>query len=200
MTQWTEEPDGGRDRGPRALLRAWGEVMTRPRRFFGAAVAPGDQGPGLTFAMAVVLVEEGSRLLLVEGAAPTIASGPLLSSVLVLALAVLLVTPAALHLVSSLQTVLLLPLVADRAGVSETVQVVAYATAPCALAGPLVPELRAACAIYGTVLFVVGLATVHRTSIARSVLAGAIPAALVFGYGFRGIDAILALLARWYII
>ncbi|PSQ39591.1 hypothetical protein BRD13_02695, partial [Halobacteriales archaeon SW_5_70_135] len=62
MTQWVEEPSGGRDRGPVALVRAWAEVLARPFRFFETGVAPDDQAPGLVFAAAVVLVEELVRL------------------------------------------------------------------------------------------------------------------------------------------
>lgn len=193
MTTWVEESGGGRGRGPGALLRAWVEVLVRPRRFFRHAIAPGDQAPGLSFAMSVVAIEEASRLALVPGAVPSVVGGRVVSAVLVVGLATLLVTPLALHLVAALQTLLLRPLVADRAGVSETVQVVAYATAPCVLAGVPVPPLRVACAIYGGGLLVVGLAIVHRTSVARGVAAGVVPAALVFGYGFRGFGALAEL-------
>ena len=177
-------------------MRAWVEVLVRPRRFFRHAVAPGDQGPGLSFAVAVVAVEETSRLALVPDAVPAVVGGPVVSGLVVVGVATLLVTPLALHLVAALQTLLLRPLVAERAGVSETVQVVAYAAAPCALAGVPSPGLRVACTLAGAGLLVVGLATVHRTSIARAAAAGALPAALVFGYGFRGFGAAVDLLAR----
>lgn len=190
MTQWIDRPTGGRDRGPVALARAWVAVLVRPRRFFERAIAPGDQAPGLVFAMAVVLVEEATRFALVPGAAPTIAGKPMLSTVFWLALATLFVAPAVLHLTAALQTVLLMAVVPDRAGVSETVQVVAYATAPCVFAGIPSPALRVACGVYGAVLFFVGLRRVHGASSLRAVVAGAIPAALVFGYAFRGFAAL----------
>lgn len=190
----------GRSRGPRALVRAWVDVLVTPRRFFQTAVAPGDQVPGLTFAMAVVLVEEATRLALVPGAVPQLVGGRLVGAVLVIGLATLLVAPLGLHLVAAVQTLLLHPMVPDRAGISETVQVLAYAAAPCALAGAPAPALRVACAAYGTWLLVLGLSTVHGTSRRRAGVAGAIPAAVVFGYGFRGFDALGALLAAWYII
>ena len=50
MTTWVENPTGGRDRGPRNLVRAWIEVLVRPQQFFRNGVAPGDQAPGLVFA------------------------------------------------------------------------------------------------------------------------------------------------------
>ena len=190
MTQWVENPTGGRDRGPVAVARAWFEVLVHPRRFFERGVAPGDQAPGLVFAVAVVLVEEATRFALVSGAAPVYGGRPALSALFALSLAALFVAPAVLHLTAALQTVLLMAAVPDRAGTSETVQVIAYATAPCALAGIPSPTLRAACAVYGAALFFVGLRTVHDTSALRALVAGAIPAVLVFGYAFRGLAAL----------
>jgi len=195
VTQWIEDPDGGRDRGPRAIVRAWFEVLTAPRRFFRTGVAPADQAPGLFFLVAVVLLEESSRYLLVEGAAPAIGGRPVLGAVLGLALTAVVVAPVGLHLLVALQVVLLRPLVSDRAGVSQTVQVMAYATAPCALAGVPVPEIRLLCAVYGSVLLAVGMGVVHDAPLSRVGPAVAIPAALGFGYAFPGFGAVRALLA-----
>lgn len=200
MTTWIEDPRGGRDRGPRAILRAWLEVLVRPQRFFRVGVAPGDQAPGLVFAMLVVTVEEATRLSLDPSAVLAVTGSRVLSVVLVVAVAVLIVTPAALHLVAAIQTVALVPLARDRAGISETVQVLAYASAPCALAGIPIPEVRALVTAYGAYLLVVGLSVVHPIGRRRAALAAAIPAALVFGYGFRGFEAVWTLLARWYIV
>ncbi|MFD1589060.1 YIP1 family protein [Halorientalis brevis] len=195
MTQWVENPTGGRDRGPVAVARAWLEVLVRPRRFFRAGVAPGDQAPGLVFAAAVVLVEEATRMTLVSGAYPTFGGQPLASKALGLAMAVVLVMPATLHLTAALQTVILIGGAPDRAGVSETVQVLSYAIAPCIFAGPPIPELRLVCTLYGTVLLVVGTSVVHNVSLGRAAVLGAVPAAIVFGYGFRGFAAAGDLLA-----
>lgn len=195
MTSSVETAGGGRDRGPLGVLRTWVEVLVRPRRFFEHGVAPGDQGPGLTFLMAVVAVEETTRLALVPGAVPALIGGRLVSAVLVVGLAVLLVVPLGLHVLGALQTLLLRPFVADRAGVSETVQVLAYAAAPCALAGIPHPTLRVLCGLYGGVLLVVGLATVHDTDHWRAAVSGAVPAVLVFGYGFRAMAALATLAA-----
>lgn len=200
VTDPGEAPGGGRAPGPRGLARTWAEVLLRPGRCFRTRVAPGDQAAGLTFAMTVVAVEEATRLALVPGAVPALAGGRFVSAALVVGLATVLVAPLGLHLVAAVQTLLLRPLVADRAGVGETVQVLAYAAAPCVLAGPPVPALRVVCAAYGSWLLVVGLATVHGTTRGRAALAGAIPAAVVFGYGFRGFGALADLLAAWYLI
>jgi hypothetical protein len=175
------------------MARAWVEILVRPRRFFRTGIGPGDQAPALTFVMAVVAIEEGSRFLLVENAVPAVAGGERSSMAVALAVAVLIVAPASLHLISALQTVLLMLGAPDRGGVSETVQVLAYATAPCVFAGAGIPVLRAACAVYGTALYVVGLGHVHDLSMPRALALGAVPAAIVFGYGFRGFSALSAL-------
>ena len=200
VTQWIDDTGGGRDRGPRAVVRAWFEVLVRPGNFFRVAIAPGDQAPGLVFAMLVVLGSETLRLVLVSDPYPVFSGELGLPPVLGLALVVVLVTPLVLHLVAALQTVLLIVGVRERAGISETVQVYGYAVAPCVFAGVPVPEVRAACAIYGTVLLVIGIAVVHRTSVLWAAVVSAIPAAIVFGYGFRGFAAIETVLRNWYII
>jgi hypothetical protein len=196
VTQWVEEPAGGRDRGPAGLARAWVEVLVRPRRFFRTGVAPGDQAPGLVFVAGIVLIEEGIRLSVVPGAVPTVAGQPFVSRALALALAVVLIAPLTLHLVAAIQTLLLIPFVADRAGISGTVQVIAYASAPCVFAGVPIPLLRLTCGLYGAVLLVVGLAVVHEDSLPRAAILGALPAAIVFGYGFRGFRAAAELLGE----
>ena len=186
MTQWVENPEGGRDRGPVALLRAWGEVLVRPRRLFRSAVAPADQAPGLAFAATVVLVEELTRVLTGTAAYPVLGTRPTASVVFWLAVATVLVAPAGLHLVAALQTVILIPFTEERAGVSETVQTLAYAGAPCVFAGLPSPEVRLLAAAYGALLLVVGMSEVHDLSLPAAAALSAVPSALVFGYAFRG--------------
>lgn len=178
----------------------WVDLLVRPRRFFGRAVVPGDQAPGLLFAMAVVLIEESMRVFLVPGAVPDTAAESAISAVLAVAVAVLLVTPVALHLVAAVATLLLVGLVPERATVSETVQVLAYATAPCAFAGVPDPAIRVLVAGYGTALLVVGIGEVHDIGRQTAAAVAALPAVIMFGYGFRGFAAVADLLARWYII
>lgn len=178
------------------MVRTWIEILLRPHVFFRTGVTPGDQAPGLTFAVTVVLVAETLRFTTVPDAYPVIGGRPLASAVLVIAVTVVLLTPVVLHLVAALVTGLLAGLTRvanfapDRGGVSETVQVVAYAAAPCVFAGVPVPEVRAVCALYGALLLVLGLATVHRLSYARAAIVALIPATVVFGYGFRGFAAV----------
>lgn len=192
MTQWVDEPGTGRPRGPGAIVRAWATVLVRPRQFFASNVAPGDQAPGVTFLAAVVFVEEATRHLFVPGSYEVLGGRPVLSGIFWLLAAVILVAPAGVHLVAALQTLVLAAGVPERAGVSETVQVLCYATAPCVLAGLPNPWLRSVCVAYGAVLYVVGVATVHDVSLPRALAVGSLPAVLVFGYGFWGIGAVLA--------
>lgn len=201
MTQWVENRTGGRDRGPLAVLRAWVEILLRPWRFFRTGVAPGDQAPGLVFMAAVVFVEEGSRFAVVELAErgrlslgpfdyPVIGDLAPLMAVLALVAIVVFVAPAALHLTAALQTLLLAPVAPDRGGISETVQVIAYATAPCVFAGLPVPELRIACGLWGAGLYCYGMATIHNLSPVRAFVVSLVPASILFGYGFRGFAAV----------
>lgn len=191
----------GRGRGPRGLLRAWVTVLVRPRQFFRTAVVPGEQAPGLVFAVAVALAYVAG--LLGSGAAtvppdlPVVGGTGALATLVVVLLVALVVAPATLHLTAALGTLLLMATVDDRAGVSETVQTLSYAAAPCALAGLPVPELRVLCTGYGAALLVVGLREVHGTGLARAALVGAVPAALVFGYAFRGFAAAATLRRAW---
>jgi hypothetical protein len=204
VTQWVEQTGGGRDRGPVALLRAWVEVLRSPRRFFGAAIAPGDQAPGLIFASMVVLVEEASRFLVVELASRGLLStgpftypaiGDFSPGIAVLALLgiIVFVTPGTIHLTAALQTLLLQRVAPERGGVSETVQVMCYAMAPCVLAGLPSPALRVAVTAWGAGLYIVGSTVVHELDVGRAALVGAVPAAILFGYGFRGFAAVEAL-------
>lgn len=200
MTQWVGQPQTGRRRGPVALLRAWFDVVLRPVGFYRRVVVPGDQAPGLVFGATVVLVEEALRIVLVPDTYPVFGGRPLVSGILWLAVTAFFIAPAALHLLAALETGLLVGgtrlanIAPNRAGVSETVQVIGYATAPAVLAGVPSPVLQVGCTAYGAVLLFLGLSIVHDLSWARAVLVGILPAALLFGYGFRGIEALRILL------
>lgn len=217
------------------MVRAWIEVLVRPGRFFRTGVAPGDQAPGLVFAVVIALVYTGGQVALSTLRPPAGFGGPVVSTVVLLAVVGLLVAPAVLHLTAAFTTVTLLlsvtrvgPTLAsvrasplwppdwrvprlDRAGVSETVQVVAYASAPgvfacvplvsprvavadLAVSVPLAP-IRVLAAGYGVVLFVYGVHSVHDISWPRSLAAGLPPAVALFGYGFGGLAGVRALLA-----
>lgn len=188
VTEWVEDPVGGRARGPTALLRTWVEVLVRPRRFFRTGVAPGDQAAGFVFAVAIAFVAATLHFAFVPDAIPDVGS-PALSFVLGVGAVALLLAPTVLHLLAALQTLLLVPFVDDRGGVSETVQVLAYATAPCALAGLPVPEVRLVCGGYGAVLLATGVAERHGVSAPAAILLTLPSSALLFGYVFRAFPA-----------
>ena len=147
----------------------------------------------MTFLMTVVLFAVTSQYVFSPESFPSLPVSPVLAAAFWISIVVLLVAPLGLHLLSALQTLLLLVAVTDRAGISQTVQVLAYATAPCVVAGVPIPAIRAIACLHGAVLLIVGLRIVHETSIIRAILAGFIPAFLLFGYGFGGVAALEAL-------
>jgi hypothetical protein len=169
---------------------AWAEVLIRPRHFFRTKVAPGDQAPGLTFAAAVVLAAETVRIAAFGGAYPVVSGRPVASAVFWVLLVTVLIAPAGIHLTAAVQTVLLIATIDERAGVSETVQVLCYALAPCVLVG--IPDVRvqAVATLWGAGLLVVGMASVHDVPVPTALPVVAGPALLVFGYGFGGVEAI----------
>jgi hypothetical protein len=65
--------------------------------------------------------------------------------------------------------------------------------APCVLAGLPYPEVRVLVTAWGVALYLVGTTVIHDVGIGKAVLVGAIPAAIVFGYGFRGFLALSVL-------
>ncbi|MFB6268718.1 MAG: YIP1 family protein [Halobacterium sp.] len=192
MTTWVE-PEGGRERGPIGLAKSFTQVLVNPRTFFDEAVSPGDQAPGLAFAMAVVLVEEATRLALNPERALDFPAPTPVAAALTVALAVLLVAPAALHALSAIETLVLAAVAPDRGGVSETVQVLAYASAPCALVGVGVPAVTFVCGLWAFALLVLGTSIVHTDSLPRALAAAAVPGVLAYGSGFGWFAATAAL-------
>jgi hypothetical protein len=194
VTTWIE-PEGGRERGPVGLAKSFTQVLLNPRTFFDEAVSPGDQAPGLVFGMAVVAVEEATRLAVHPGAALDFPTSQWLAAALTVLLAVLLVAPAGLHGLSAVETLALVALAPDRGGVSETVQVLAYAAAPCAFVGVSVPAVTVVCGLWAFGLLVLGTSVVHELSLPRALLAALAPGALAFGSGFGWFAATAALAA-----
>lgn len=194
----TEGPSGRR-RGPAGLLRAWASVLVRPRRFFATSVSPGDQAPGLTFAVVVAVAFVTGWMAVDPTAVPAITEVVWLSGLVVVGVVLVLAAPVGLHLTAAVATVSLLLASIDfregfrlqeRGGVSETVQVVAYASAPMALAGPPIPLLRIACGAYATVLLLIGIRTVHEMTPFRTVVAGVPPALFGYGVAYRTVAAV----------
>jgi hypothetical protein len=198
------DPAGGRPRGLRGIARTWIEVLVRPRREFANGITPGDQAPALTFAVAVAAAFTLGLLATDPGSVPAVVpSSALLSGLVVFLVAVALAAPVGLHLTAAVATVSVVLAsvefddgvgLRDRGGVSETVQAVAYASSPMALAGPSIPELRVLCGAYAAVLLVVGLRTVHGLGPVRTVAAALPPAALGYGVGYRVVAAARTLL------
>ncbi|WP_396613321.1 YIP1 family protein [Haloferax sp. S1W] len=168
-------------------------MVARPRQFFEDGVAPGDQAPGLVFAIAVALVYQGLQFVFVPTTIPELGGGATVSALVALLVIALFVAPLLLHLTAAIQTALLIPLLSRRAGVSETVQVIAYAAAPCVFAGVPVPAVQAVCVLYGAALLAIGISVVHQTSISKALIATAVPSGVVFGYAFGGFRALTAL-------
>ncbi|SEW30439.1 YIP1 family protein [Halobacterium jilantaiense] len=189
MTTWVE-PEGGRERGLEGLAKSFTQVLLSPVSFFDEAVSPGDQAPGLVFGMAVVLVAAATRLTLTPTEPLAFPAAGWLRVVLTAALVVMLVTPAAIHALSALQTLALVVVAPSRAGVSETVQVIAYAAAPCVVAGLGVPVVTALAGLWAFALLVVGTRVVHDISWLRALLAAFAPGVLAFGGGFGAWPAI----------
>lgn len=199
----TRESPSGRARGPRGIVQAWVAVLTRPRQFFARGVVPGDQAPGLTFAAVVAGTFTLGWTATEPAVVPGIAESVALSAIVVVLIVTALGAPVGLHLTAALATLSLLVAsverapsfgLRDRGGVSETVQVVAYASAPMALAGPAFPALRIACGVYATLLLLVGLHTVHETTPLRTLVAGVPPALFGYGVGYRVVAAVRTVL------
>jgi hypothetical protein len=185
VTRWTA---GGRGIHYRELPLVWARLLAQPRTAFESTVTPGQQGPAAVFAAAVAGVATASKLAVDPSFRPPIGS-PWLGGAMLVGLVAVLIAPTALHLVAALETLVVVLLTDERGGVSETVQVVAFATAPCVFAGvPSIP-LRVLCTTWGAALLIGGTAVVHRTDPVRALLAGGLPALIVFGYAYGGIEA-----------
>lgn len=198
MTPWYDDPEGGRARGPRGLARAWIETLVRPRRLFVTGVRRGDQAPALTFAVAVAAVFTLGWVVADPQVVPGIVGSVPVSAVVLLLVVIAMAAPVGLHLTAAVATVSVILAsveiddglsLRDRGGVSETVQVVAYASSPMALAGPPIPALRVACGLYASALLLIGFRAVHGTTPVRTLIAGLPPAILGYGVGYRVIAA-----------
>jgi hypothetical protein len=172
---------------------------------FGGWITPGDQAPALTFAVAVAAAFVLGWIAADPAvAAGPIASSPLLSAAVIVLVAAALAAPVGLHLTAAVGTVSVVVAcveiadghfaLRDRGGVSETVQAVAYASAPMALAGPPIPLLRVACGAYAALLLAVGLSRIHGLTPFRTVVAAVPPALLGYGVGYRSVAALRALI------
>jgi len=175
----------------------------RPRRLFVNGVAPGDQAPALTFAIAVAAAFTLGWLIADPAVVPGIVASVPVSALVTLLVVIVLAAPVGLHLTAAVATVSVIVAsveyddgfgLRDRGGVSETVQVVAYASSPMALAGPPIPLLRIACGAYAVALLLIGFRVVHRMTPLRTLVAGVPPALLGYGVCYRVIASVRTLL------
>jgi hypothetical protein len=178
------------------------EALVRPRRLFANGVARGDQAPALTFAIAVAAAFTLGWIAVDPSVIPGIVESVSLSAVVLFLVVVALAAPVGLHLTAAVATVSVIVAsvefddglsLRERGGVSETVQVVAYASSPMAFAGPPIPEVRVLCGAYATALLLIGFRTVHGTTPIRTLVAGLPPSVLGYGIGYRVIASIRAL-------
>ncbi|EMA67547.1 hypothetical protein C461_07469 [Halorubrum aidingense JCM 13560] len=178
------------------------EALIRPRRLFVNGVTRGDQAPALTFAVAVAAAFTLGWIAVDPSVIPGIVESVPLSAVVLFLVVVALGAPVGLHLTAAVATVSVIVAsvefdgglsLRDRGGVSETVQVVAYASSPMALAGPPIPVVRVLCGAYATVLLLIGFRIVHGTTPIRTLVAGLPPAVLGYGIGYRVVASIRTL-------
>lgn len=182
------------------LIGTWIAVVGRPHRFFRNSIDRGEQSGALLFVAAVVLTTLVFRIGFGTLTLPTIGTSPLLSSILWIGVLVVLVTPLLLHLLAAVQTVLLIGLAPNRAGISETVQILAYAAAPCIFTGFGHVGLTLIACGYALGLVVYGTAVVHDCGWLRAAIAGGTPAVMALGIGFGGFAALEGFLRAHYII
>lgn len=181
-------------------LRLWGETLLTPWRVFPGGIRPGEQLPAIIVAILVTGAWVAVRVVVDPGSVPVLGNAPMVSVLIWAGLLAVVVAPLAVHVMAALATVVLIGIASDRAGVSETVQTVAFAMAPAPVLATGVAELQVLGTVYGSMLLVYGLASVHRISLERALLAAAVPAYVLFVIGFGADAGFVELMRRWYII
>ncbi|MFW6448062.1 MAG: YIP1 family protein [Halobacteriota archaeon] len=178
----------------------WGATLVFPWRVFPDRVRRGDQTPAMVLAVLVTGAWVAVRVVMDPDWYPVLGDSPRASVVIWALLLSVVVAPVAVHVLAAVVTVILLAVAPERAGVSESVQVVAFALAPAPLIATGVAEVQVAAALYGTGLLVYGLARVHRVSAERAMLAAVLPAYALFVLGFGADTGFVELMRRWYLI
>lgn len=180
--------------------RVWGTAMIAPWHCFDRYTVEGDQTRAIGFSVVVVAIWLSLGTFSGTVSYPVIGEMPSVSFVLWFAVLALLVIPIGLHVLAFISTLVILATVRERATVSETVQTIAFAMSPAVFLSVPVVEVQAVAAVHGSVLVVYGLRIVHATSFWRALLAGVLPAYLLFGLGFGAQEAVIELLRTHYII
>ena len=184
----------------RTYAMVWFTAIVAPWICFTDFITERDQTRAIGFIVLMVVFWQLMTVLLGEPSHPIIGNSPTVSLIVWTVLLALFVAPVAIHLLAFVTTLVLIAVVEERASVSETVQVLAYATAPVVFLPIPVVALQVAIGLYGSFILVYGLRVVHEISIWRALLAGIIPAYLLFGMGFGADDALLELLRGYRII
>ena len=167
--------------------------LLRPHRFFEAVVTANDQAPAVYHIIIIGSITAAVRLWV--GPIPSVGGSALIGAAVWIALTGLFIAPIALHLAAALATVMLMITVPERAGISMTVQVWAYAATPVVLIGLGRPALTVVAIAVAGYLTVVGTAVVHRISMRRALLAAAVPIMVVYGIGLGGFASVTRLLS-----
>lgn len=183
----------------RTYLHVWITALLAPWLCFRTYVLDRDQTRAIGFAAVVTVVWLLAGVLAGTVSYPVLGGMPAASLLLWLVLLSLVAVPIGIHLLSFVATLILVATVSERAPVSATVQVVAFAMAPAVFLSIPVVEVQAIVGVYGALLLIYGLRVVHETSFWRALLAGAIPAYLLYALGF-GADAALYEVLRAFTI
>lgn len=201
--------NGGTDRSdrppsaPHAMVetvRVWILTLIVPWRVFPNRIRRGEQLRAILFTILVAGAWVAVRVAVDFGSFPVLGNAPELSVLIWALLLAVVVAPIGVHVAAAIATLVLVAVATDRAGVSETVQTVAFAMAPAPAIAVGVAEVQVVAALYGSVLLVYGLWAVHEITLERAVLAGLLPVYLLFVVGFGADAGFVELLRRWYII
>lgn len=184
----------------RLYLHLWASALLEPWVCFREFTVERDQTRAMGFVMVVIAGWALVGVLFETISHPVIGGFPTASLIIWITFLVLVVAPAAIHLLALVATLVVMAIVRERAGVSQTVQVMAYAMAPAVLVPIPLASLQVILALYGGVLVVYGLRVVHETSFWRALLAGIVPAYLLYGLGFGTTDALQEVLRALTII
>lgn len=178
----------------------WVTALFAPWICFRRFVAERDQtqAVGFTFVVVTVFLSFGAIFNTIEY--PVFGGFPAISFLIWIALVALIAAPVAVHLVALVATLVLMAIAPDRGRVSETVQAIAISLAPIVLIAVPLDFIQLLGALYGTLLLVYGFMVVHQTTFIRGLLAGVIPAYLLFGIGFGVNEVVRSYLLEWAII
>lgn len=182
------------------FLRIWVTALVTPGRCVTEYRLDRDQTRAVGYGVAVVAAWLAVGVTAGTVSHPVIGGMSTVSLVLWFALLGVLVVPVGLHLLAFVTTLVLIATVPERAPVSDTVQALAFGMSPAVLLAVPIVEVQAFVALYGSLALLYALRVVHGTSIWRAMLAGVLPAYLLFYVGFGAADATVEVLQAYYLI